>query len=235
MVDAPLISCVVPVFNGERFIAETVEDILAQTYRPIEVIVVNDGSTDGTADVLARFEGRIEVIHQDNAGQATARNRGLAAAKGEFVAFQDADDLWVPEKLEVQMERLAANPEAQICTSLMENFWAPELAEEAERLRGTEHMQPHLATWQGVLARREAFDIVGALDTGESYSDAREWLHRARTMDVATEHCDQVLVRRRIHSDNISRGMTEIEQESLLRLAERALARRRAMAKGPKV
>lgn len=227
MPDAPLISCVVPVYNGERFIAAAVESILAQGYRPIEVIVVNDGSTDRTADVLVGFGEEIKVIHQENAGQAAARNRGIQAAAGPFIAFLDADDLWVPEKLARQMDWLAEHPEMQLCTCLMQNFWAPELVDEAETMRDTEHARPLVATWQGVLARREVFDSVGHMDTGAAYADVREWMHRARTLGVNVGRMDEVLVQRRIHGANISRGRAELEPELLLRLAERAIARRR--------
>lgn len=228
MTESPLITCIVPVYNGERFVAETVESMLSQTYRPIEVIVVNDGSTDSTPDVLGQFADRINVINQENAGQAAARNRGIEAANGDFIAFLDADDLWLPEKLEMQMKYLAANPEADLCTCMMVNFWESELAAEAEKLRDTAHAQPYLATWQGILARRRVFESVGALDTGAVFSDVREWLHRAKGMGVQTTHLDQVLVRRRIHANNLSRGRGEHDPALLLRLAERAVARRRA-------
>ena len=228
MVTPPLISCVVPVFNGERFLTEALESIFAQTYRPIEVLVVDDGSTDGTADVLARFADRIEVIRQENAGPAASRNRGLAAATGAFVAFQDADDIWLPEKLELQMECLAAQPEAALCTCLIQNFWVPELSGEAEQLRATEHARPRVASWQGVLAKREVFGEVGNMDSEIPQNDAREWMHRARTMGVGIAHVDKVLVQRRVHPDNWSRHRGKLEPELVLRLAERALARRRA-------
>ena len=94
-----LISCIVPVFNGERYLAEALDSILAQTWRPLEVIVVDDGSTDGTAHIAAGYGAEVSYIHQANAGPAAARNRGLDAARGEFIAFLDADDLWHKDKL----------------------------------------------------------------------------------------------------------------------------------------
>lgn len=223
-----LISCIVPVFNGERYVAEALESIFAQTYRPIEVVVVDDGSQDGTQAVLDGFGDRIKVIHQANAGPTAARSRGLEAATGDFIAFQDADDLWLPQKLDLQMDRLKATPEAELCTCLTKNFWEQELAEEAEQLRNTVHNQARLASWQGVLTLRKAFDHVGALDTGVPQNDAREWLHRAKAMDIVVEHVNQVLVRRRVHSSNWSRHRADLEPELLLRLAERAIARRRS-------
>ena len=100
---APLISCVVPVFNGERYLGEALDSILAQTYRPLELLVVDDGSTDGAAALVTRYRDQTRPLFQPNAGQAAARNLGLSVARGEFVAFLDADDLWHPEKLARQM------------------------------------------------------------------------------------------------------------------------------------
>jgi glycosyltransferase involved in cell wall biosynthesis len=107
----PLVSCIVPVFNGERYLAEALDSVLGQTYRALEVIVVDDGSTDGTPAVVRTFGARVRCVTQPNAGLAAARNRGLAAATAELVAFLDADDLWLPEKIACQMERFRAHPE----------------------------------------------------------------------------------------------------------------------------
>jgi glycosyltransferase involved in cell wall biosynthesis len=122
-----VVSCIVPVYNGERYLAEALESILGQTYRSLEVIVVDDGSTDGTAAVLATYRQRITCLHQTNAGHAAARNRGLAVARGEFVAFLDADDLWHPEKLARQMARFQARPELDASVTHVQNFWMAEL------------------------------------------------------------------------------------------------------------
>jgi glycosyltransferase involved in cell wall biosynthesis len=130
---SPLISCIVPVFNGERYLGETLESILAQTHRPIEIIVVHDGSTDGTARVTAGYDERVRYLKQDNAGPAAARNLGLDAARGDFVAFLDADDLWHAEKLERQMACFETRPELDYCLAHAQNFWVPELIEEQKR------------------------------------------------------------------------------------------------------
>jgi glycosyltransferase involved in cell wall biosynthesis len=101
-----LISCIVPVYNGERYLGETLDSIFAQTYQPLEIIVVDDGSTDGTATVAASYGQRVRYLCQTNQGKAAARNRGFGAAQSEFIAFIDADDLWHPEKLTRQITRL---------------------------------------------------------------------------------------------------------------------------------
>ena len=106
-----LVSVLIPSYNRGYIIGKTLESVLAQTYRPIEIIVVDDGSQDDTRAVVAQFGPTIRYIYQDNAGLAVARNTGLAAARGEFIAFQDSDDVWLSWKLQVQvalMQRLPA-------------------------------------------------------------------------------------------------------------------------------
>jgi glycosyltransferase involved in cell wall biosynthesis len=106
----PTVSVVIPVYNGERFLADAVHSVLAQTHRDVEVIVVDDGSTDGTPEVISRLGGSVRPLHQQNQGVAAARNAGIAVARGRFVAFLDADDVWLPHKLERQLGLLESNP-----------------------------------------------------------------------------------------------------------------------------
>ncbi|MBI4573499.1 MAG: glycosyltransferase family 2 protein, partial [candidate division NC10 bacterium] len=106
----PLVSVILPVYNGERFLAAAIASILAQDYQPIEVIVVDDGSTDGTAAIARSFQG-VRYLYQPNQGPAFARNAGIAVARGAFIAFLDADDLMVPTRLSVQAGYLLAHPE----------------------------------------------------------------------------------------------------------------------------
>jgi len=101
--NSPLVSAVIPVYNGERFLAETIESVLAQTYKNIECIVVNDGSTDGTAEICRSYGDRIRYFEKPNGGVSSARNLGIANANGELIAFLDADDLWKAEKIEQQV------------------------------------------------------------------------------------------------------------------------------------
>ena len=228
MTGSSLVSCIIPVFNGERFVAESLDSILEQTYRPIEIIVVNDGSTDGTKAVLDGYGEQIKVIDQANAGAIAARINGIEGASGSLLAFLDADDLWLPEKTEIQIQHLAARPEAGICTCMIENFWEKELADEAERLRGTEHDGPRVATMQGMVIRRGVLDRLGGLSTDIAHRDEIDLLLRARAGGVAIEHVDRVLVRRRIHENNTSRDRGVLGNADLLLLAEQAIARRRA-------
>ncbi len=109
----PAVTVIMPVYNGARFVGKAIESVLAQDFQDWELIVVNDGSTDGTAEVLAGFsDDRIRVIHQANGGEAVARNRGLDAVSGEYVAFLDADDLYLPNALRDMSAYLDTHPEA---------------------------------------------------------------------------------------------------------------------------
>lgn len=111
----PLVSVVVPVFNGEKYIAEALDSALAQDHPRIEIIVVNDGSTDGTLTALEPYRGRVRVIDQVNSGPSTARNAGLDAARGDYIAFLDADDVWLQGKLSAQVRHLENRPEDGAC------------------------------------------------------------------------------------------------------------------------
>lgn len=116
--DTPLVSVVIPTYNRAGVIERTIDDVLRQTYSPVEVIIVDDGSTDDTLDRLARYGSRIRVVSQQNSGPGAARNRGIQEARGEIVAFQDSDDLWHPTKLARQVSLLQrAGPHIPCCIS----------------------------------------------------------------------------------------------------------------------
>ncbi len=225
---APLISCIVPVWNRERFVAETLDSILAQTYRPIEVIVVDDGSTDGTPQVLAGYGDRITTLRQENAGPGPARNTGIRAARGEFLAFLDSDDLWLPEKLAIQHARFEAHPELEACVTRLQNFWEPELAEEERRHEGHRLARP-IAAWnsQTLLARRAAFDRVGPYDPSVEAGWDLRWFSRARELGLRMEMLPDVLVRRRLHAGNISRTRAGRSRDEHLLFLKQHLDRKR--------
>jgi glycosyltransferase involved in cell wall biosynthesis len=111
----PRVSAIIPTYNRKAFVLEAVASVLAQGYGDYELIVVDDGSEDGTGEALRRYGGQVRYTYQDNNGVSSARNHGLELAEGEFIAFLDSDDLWLPEKLGVQVAVMDEHPEAQIC------------------------------------------------------------------------------------------------------------------------
>jgi glycosyltransferase involved in cell wall biosynthesis len=217
----------VPVFNGERYLADALDSILAQTYPLLEIIVVDDGSTDGTPAVVARYADKVSYMRQANAGQAAARNRGLAAAKGEFVAFLDADDLWHPQKLARQMARFEARPELGFCTTYIKNFWIPELQHEEQRLRDHPFAAERPSVAPTLMARLCVFDRVGRFDASLKHRDTTDWVSRAGDQGVVSEVLPEVLVYRRIHRNNTSRRREAADHDDLFRIVKAALDRRR--------
>jgi glycosyltransferase involved in cell wall biosynthesis len=228
-----LISCIVPVYNGERYLAQALDSILAQTYEPIEVIVVDDGSTDGTAELVARYGDRIRYVRQNNGGAPTARNRGLSVALGEFVAFLDSDDLWHPEKLARQMARFEARPELDLCVTHLQRFWIPQLENEQRRFQDHRFAEvlPGYVT-QTLLARRSLFDSVGDFDTSRRVGDPMDWFLRAGEQGAIMELLSDLLVYQRMHESNLSvelgtRRMTASMQNAILDVVKASLDRRR--------
>jgi glycosyltransferase involved in cell wall biosynthesis len=218
----PRISCIVPVYNGERYLAAALESIFRQTLAAFEVIVVDDGSTDSTPAV-ARNEARVRYLRQDNAGPSVARNHGIRESRGELVALLDADDLWHAEKLERQAARFLARPELDISLTHSRNFWSPEVAAEEAEFGGD---RVGVMPAQTLVARRSVFDRVGLFDTAMLHREVPGWLVHARQQGAVIETLPEVLCSRRIHTTNRSRGAREAP--GMLALAEAMIRRRRA-------
>lgn len=200
----PDVSCVIPAYQAERFLAEAIDSVLGQTHQSLELIVVDDGSTDRTAAVAESYGDRLRLIRQANGGYHSARNAGVEAARAPWVAFLDADDVWLPVKLERQLACFAARPTTDLCVTHFQNFWAPELADEAERYRDHPLGGPlsgYIA--QTLLARREAFDRFGGIPEPGQGGDTL-WFERAVRAGAVLEVLPEVLLRRRIHGQNHS-------------------------------
>jgi len=224
-----VISCIVPVYNGERYLAEAIDSILGQSYRPLEVIVVDDGSTDGSGEVVARYGDRVRCVRQENAGVAAAFNQGLRLATGELIAFLAADDLWLPDKLALQAELFAGDETLDACVTLIQNFWVPELAEEQARLAETPIARPMPGyTTVTLLARRRAFDLAGEFDASLQHGHDLAWFLRAAERGAVITLLPRVLVRRRLHATNRSRGLASQSRSAFLQVIKASLDRRRA-------
>jgi glycosyltransferase involved in cell wall biosynthesis len=225
-----LISCIVPVYNGERYIGEAIDSILRQNYRPIEIIIADDGSTDRTAAVAAAYAGQVVYLRQANAGTAAARNLGMSVAKGEFFAFLDADDVWPADKLDRQMARFQAHPELDFCIAHVQNFWIPDLIEEEKRFRDHRLSKPLPGYSTGtLLARRRCFDAVGEFNTEIHHADDTEWFLRASEQGSVMELLPEVLLHRRLHHTNLSRVKAANSRDRYLEVLKTALDRRRGL------
>ena len=225
-----LISCIIPVHNGERFLRETVDSILAQSHPQAEVIVVDDGSTDGTRGIVENYAATaaipIRYLWQENSGPAAARNMGIQAAAGDFIAFLDADDLWHEEKSARQLARFAEQPELGVCVTNIQNFWMEEVREEEARLQGHARTQPMAGyVSDAFLARRSVFEHVGLFDATLQHANMTEWFMRAKEHNIRVELLPEVLVYRRLHRDNRSRKLANNSRAEYLRVVHAARKR----------
>jgi glycosyltransferase involved in cell wall biosynthesis len=223
------ISCIVPVYNGERFLAEALDSILVQSHPPFEIIVIDDGSTDGTPGVVANYGERVRYERQENAGPASARNAGLDLARGELIAFHDADDLWHPEKLALQLARFRKRPDLDIAIGHVQNFWMPELRQEEERIGDDHPLKRPLPgyVFQAMLARTSVFESVGRLNPAIHGAEDSDWFSRALACRITLEVLPEIVVYRRFHSTNMSRD-DAVRRTGLLNAVHAALLRRRS-------
>jgi glycosyltransferase involved in cell wall biosynthesis len=226
-----LVSCIIPVFNGERFVREAIESVLAQRHRPLELIVVDDGSTDGTANVVRSCGEEVRYIFQSNSGPTDARNRGLAIARGELIAFLDADDLWHEEKLERQLAVLAEHPEVDCCLTHVRLFWEKELSAEEARYRHAERTEAAGFAGSTMLVRRRAFEAAGLFLSNRPHSGLVEWFARSRAHGVSVHMIQEVLAYRRMHAANLSRTGQSDSHDEMFDLIKRRLDRHRLARK----
>jgi glycosyltransferase involved in cell wall biosynthesis len=200
---SPLVSVIVPVCNGERYLGYALQSILDQDYRPLEVIVVDDGSVDSTAPVARSFED-VRYVYQANQGHGAAMNTGIGLAEGEFLAFLDADDLWVPHKLSIQVRYMIEHPETDYVLAQMRNFLEPGTAP-PPRITRDLILADYPALQVGVLlARRAVFDTVGLFDNGYAHAKDVDWFVRATEAGARMAILPQVLLHRRLHGSNRS-------------------------------
>jgi glycosyltransferase involved in cell wall biosynthesis len=214
----PLVSVVIPVFNGERFLREAVQSVLDQQYAPLEIIIVDDGSTDGTATVARSLPEAVRYLHQPNQGPAAARNRGIEQAQGGLIAFADADDLWPPAKLELQLPYLINDPGVEIVMGRVQLLSETGLTESA--------FSVNLGC---AVIRKSVFDRVGLFDETMRYSEDVDWFMRARESGAAIMTIDAVTLFYRQHEQNMTRGKSTSEL-NVLKALKRSLDRRRERA-----
>lgn len=201
MSEGPLISVVVPFFDNASYVVEAVESALAQTYRPVEIVLVDDGSTDGGWEAVQAYSGRATLIRQDNQGAGPARNTGLAAARGELIAFLDADDLWEPRKLERQVAVLRDDPALDVVCTMVREFLSPELDPATAPLAPAPDPRPG-AIPSAMLMRRESVDRVGPFNASRTGHWA-DWWTRFADAGLRSTTIDEVLTRRRLHLTNL--------------------------------
>jgi len=204
MTHRPLVSVIMPVRNGERFLREAIRSILDQDYPSLELIVVDGQSTDGTASVAQSFENVRYIYQSDRLGIGHAKNLGIAAAKGSFLSFISHDDLWPPHKLGVQIDYMIRHPDIQYSITRVKFFLEPGCSIprgfRPELLQG-DHVGKMPET---LVARKALFDSIGGFKTDLTYIEDVEWFARADRRGMRMGIVQEVLLHKRIHDGNVS-------------------------------
>jgi len=221
-----LISVIIPVYNCERYLSEAIESVLAQTYRPIEVIIIDDGSTDRTAQVALRYEPEITYLYQPNAGSSAARNQGVRLSRGSYLAFHDADDTWKKNKLALQMQVFLDDPQVDAVFGHIKQFYSPDLDEDTrKRIVCPENLMPgYLCTT--MLVKREVFFHVGFFQTRWEIGENMNWIIRAREVGLKMVMLPDLMYYRRLHAENKGLRLKNKQQQRLY-ILKAALDQRR--------
>lgn len=222
-----MVSVVVPCHDYARYLPDALASIFAQTGGALEVIVVDDGSTDASAQVAADFDPRVRVIRQPQQGISGARNAGIAAATGDMIAFLDADDIWPPDSLSSRLAVFEADPGTDCVFGQLSQFVCPR-ADAETRARLACPPGAIAARFPGtMLARRRVFDKVGMFDTSLRLGEMIEWASRLAPAGIVVMAMNTCVLERRIHGANTVLNTAE-GRGNYLRALHAGLRRRRA-------
>ena len=211
----PLTSVIVPVFNGAAYLAEAIDSVVQQDNGTLEIIVVDDGSTDGSAQIVhgcaAQGKTPVRYVYQENAGPAAARNRGLSICQGEIVAFQDADDLWAEGRLSRQLALLNDDPPVDIVLGQVQFFAlkSDQTAVPTMEYLGSPRRFPIM---HSAMYRRSVFERVGMLNADMRYHEDIEWFLRAKNAKASLRLHDDVVLYYRRHAGNMTNDHIQLQR-----------------------
>jgi glycosyltransferase involved in cell wall biosynthesis len=224
MIKSYLISVIIPVYNGDRFLKQAIESVYSQTYFNVEIILIDDGSTDRTREIATSFPSVI-YEYQENKGVASARNKGLEMAKGEFIAFLDADDFYPEDKLLTQLNYLLENPDVIFCLGHFNNFIEPGYTiSEIDYDYFINHDKIGLPS---LFTHKSVYETVGLFNAELIIGSDFEWFSRAIDAGVNYTILPKVLLNRRIHDSNLSLIGQESKKSRLFRILKDSIERKR--------
>lgn len=215
------ISVIVPVFNCEKFVAAAIESITQQNHFPIEIIAVDDGSKDDSAQIIQTFSRIVKYVHQKNKGPAAARNTGISIAAGDIIGFLDADDLWPPNRLEMMLPEFEKDQEREVVLGLTRH-----LTEEENIKKNVDDSGQVLPLLGSALFRRHIFEKIGKFDETLTYSEDQDWFLRAKEENVSMIVLKAVTLIKRRHPDNMT-AKTSWKDVDIIKVLKRSLDRRR--------
>lgn len=221
--DLPLVSVVIPVYNGAHFLPAAIENVMAQGYPSMEIIIVDDGSEDNIAEVVESLPVDVRFFPRDNFGPATARNFGIRDASGEFIAFLDVDDFWPEGNLPIMVEKMDELPEAEVVHGRAQVVRETQEGE-MEYLGSPSDSFPHYIG--AGLYRRSAFQRVGLFDKELKFGEDTDWFNRAAEVGLPVENLEEVTLFVRRHDENMTKGKDIVELNALV-LFKKQLDRQR--------
>ncbi len=220
----PLVSAIIPVFNGEKYLAQALKSIVEQDYQPLEIIVIDDGSTDGSSDIAKSFPN-VGYFYQNNEGVASARNLGIKKSNGELIAFLDADDYWLPGKLPAQVDYLLKSPSIHLLFTQLQN----------ELESGTS-----MPSWinptneidylpSALLTYKKLFNEIGLFNTNLVLGEDTDWLVRAKDKGFKINVLPQIFLHRRIHESNLSHQSKKYRLDAMFKISKSSIERKKQM------
>jgi len=224
----PLVSVVIPVYNGERFLRDAVETVLAQRYPSLEIIIVDDGSTDGTEALVKELPCDVRYFKQENAGPAAARNRGIRDTAGDLIAFLDVDDLWPENNLRTLVDEMVRHPELDVVRGYAQ-LLEYDPVDETYEYRGNpeESFRYYIGA---AVYRKRVFNQVGLFDSALLFGEDWDWFNRARELKIPMKCLEAVTLHVRRHGRNMTHEKSLVALNTL-RVFKMALDRRRAVAR----
>jgi len=230
MNQAVLVSAIIPAYNTQAHITDAIDSVLAQKHRSLELIVIDDGSTDDTALLVACYKNKVKYFLQPHSGAPVARNLGLSHAKGSVIAFLDADDTWSKDKLSLQLGCLKKHPEVDVILGRRQSVLSMNTSQGHQTVQVIADNQIAMNLGCGLFKKR-AFDRVGGFDESLKHTDDWDWYMRAKEQGlVMMTHDDVVQVCRR-HDKNMTNDSQQ-SQHYYLRMLKKSLDRRRSKGDG---
>ena len=225
-IKTPKISVIIPIYNDALYIQEAIKSVLSQTIEELEIIIINDGSTDNFEEKIEFFnDPRIRIIEQINSGAAAARNNGIKNAKGKFLAFLDADDIWAPNKLKLRLEVLINREDINMVYGQVNEFYDSSIL-------GYDDLQKNVKTFVGyspiaLLISKKDFLSVGDFQSKWKVAEFIDWYDRAKHVGLMEIILPDLLAFRRIHSGNIDR-LNRLDAKQYVAVLKEALDRKRS-------
>lgn len=229
IVSHPLVSVIIPVKNGARFLAAAIQSVLAQDYSPCEIIVVVGPSDDATPRIVQSFNSVRSISQYEESGIAGARNLGIAAARGEFIAFNSSDDVWASDKLSAQIEYMLVHPEIQYTLTRVK-FFLEQGCSVPPAFKRELLMGDYVGTMSETLvSRKSLFQLIGGFNPDYVVNEDTEWFLRAKDRQVPGAVIPRVLVYKRIHDQNTGLGKIGATRsnQTILKAAKQSIDRKR--------